>query len=55
MKCTLCGFLFDEKNAKTACVKYCITKGCGLIKCPSCGFEQAPEPKWIRWLRKFNF
>ena len=23
-------------------------KGCDLAKCPRCGFENAPEPKWLK-------
>jgi hypothetical protein len=23
-----------------------------MIKCPKCGYEMLPEPKWIQWMRK---
>lgn len=50
MKCTLCGFEFNEENAHGACKGCGLMKGCELIKCPHCNFENAPEPKWIRKL-----
>jgi hypothetical protein len=25
-----------------------MTKGCRLIKCPNCGYEMPPEPKWLK-------
>jgi hypothetical protein len=26
-------------------------KKCELVKCPNCGFEMAPEPRWIKKLK----
>lgn len=52
MKCTLCGYEFDEKNAGEACKNCPIMKGCRLIKCPNCGFETPPEPKWLKYFKK---
>lgn len=52
MKCTLCGHLFNEKMADRACSGCSMMKGCKLIKCPNCGFETPPEPKWLKDLLK---
>jgi len=39
----------NEKQAKSACNKcQLFKKGCGLMKCPNCGFEIPIEPKWIK-------
>ena len=51
MKCSLCGFRFNEKDAKSFCNGCYLTKGCGFIKCPNCGFEMAPEPEWIKKIK----
>jgi len=52
MKCSLCGFEFAQDQAQTACRNCPLMKGCKLIKCPNCGFETPPEPKWGRHFRK---
>lgn len=51
MKCGLCGAEFEEKDAKSACAK-CPWHGCGLLRCPKCGYEMPPEPKWLKWFRR---
>lgn len=51
MKCSLCGFEFNEKDEEPVCSKCHLVKGCRLIRCPNCGFEMAPEPEWIKKLR----
>lgn len=51
MKCSLCGYEFDEKTAGRACDRCPMVKGCDLVRCPNCGFEMPTEPKWIRWLK----
>lgn len=52
MKCTLCGCEFNEEQVESAC-KGCPTiKGCRLIRCPNCGFETPPEPRWFKHLKK---
>ena len=50
MKCSLCGSEFDEANPNThaACQGCGFVKGCDLIKCPRCGFENTSEPKWLK-------
>jgi hypothetical protein len=47
MKCTLCGFEFNEQEAESGCKGCGIISKCELIKCPNCNFEIAPEPEWI--------
>jgi len=46
MKCSLCGIKFNVKDAESGCSKcHVFIKGCGLIKCPNCGFELVREPE----------
>jgi DNA-directed RNA polymerase subunit RPC12/RpoP len=53
MKCSLCGHEFHENDVRAGC-SYCrIVKKCDLIRCPNCNFEMAPEPKWIKKLKKY--
>lgn len=51
MKCALCGCEFDESRSDHACKGCPMTRGCGLIRCPNCGFETTPEPRWVRYLK----
>lgn len=52
MKCTLCGYEFNESEAQKSCKCCPLAGGCKLIKCPNCGFETPPEPKWLKSLFK---
>ncbi len=52
MKCSLCGFEFNEKEAERACKNCPVMKCCKLIKCSNCGFETPPEPKWLKHFKK---
>ncbi len=50
MKCTLCGYTFDENEAPRSCKGCPIMKGCKLIRCPNCSFETPREPRLPAWL-----
>jgi rubredoxin len=50
MKCSLCGFVFDEKKGTSACARCPLVTACRLIRCPNCGFETPAEPEWLRRL-----
>ena len=50
MKCSLCGFHYSEQEVQTACSACPVTKGCQLLRCPNCGYETPPEPKWLKTL-----
>ncbi|MCS4541501.1 MAG: hypothetical protein HY929_04155 [Euryarchaeota archaeon] len=56
MKCSLCGYEFKEKEVEEAC-KGCpslLTKPCGMIKCPNCGYEIPLESRLEKFLKKFR-
>ena len=39
MKCQLCGYRFDEKQALQVCNDCPLTSNCPLIRCPNCNYE----------------
>ena len=53
MKCAVCTCEFDEDDARHACSGCVKSGGCVRIKCPRCGYEVPPEPRWIKRLRRF--
>jgi len=47
LDCGMCGHSFTKEEA-AACHKGCpMSKGCGLVTCPSCGFEFPAESKLV--------
>ena len=54
MKCSLCGFLFEESSAASCCGSCPMNSNCKLIKCPRCGFETPPPPQWAETLVIFT-
>lgn len=43
MQCKLCGFVFDEDEAREACVEACSSCDCGSVRCPNCGHSNVCE------------
>jgi len=51
MRCTLCGFEFDEGQAR--CGKCPMNKRCNLIQCPNCGYSMLRgESSLIKFAKK---
>jgi|HubBroStandDraft_6_1064221.scaffolds.fasta_scaffold536332_2 hypothetical protein len=45
--CGMCGHAFTSGEGK-ACSKGCpMASGCGMVTCPSCGYEFPPESKLV--------
>ena len=44
--CSMCGHSFT-KDEGAACRSGCPVAGCGMVTCPSCGFEFPPESKLV--------
>ena len=48
-QCSLCGYRFDEHEMAATGCSTCVSNssgsgsGCGLVRCPSCGYEWPPE------------
>jgi Fe2+ transport system protein FeoA len=51
MKCSFCGYEFNETNA-TGCESCPLQTNCGKITCPHCGFEMPRENLVWRWFRR---
>jgi Fe2+ transport system protein FeoA len=51
MICPFCRHEFEEAEGWIACDGCVARKGCGLVRCPSCGFESAREPALLTRLR----
>jgi hypothetical protein len=45
LECPLCGFRFTEAEMITGGCGSCASSpgGCGLVRCPACGYEWPPE------------
>ncbi|MGK7311049.1 MAG: hypothetical protein ACN0LA_02325 [Candidatus Longimicrobiales bacterium M2_2A_002] len=53
--CGFCGKPFVEDRGQATCQACPLSKGCGLMRCPHCGYENAREPGWLsrikEWIR----
>ena len=50
----ICGFCHQEfrpEEAEKTC-QACPLRGCGLLRCPRCGYEMPREPGWVQWLNR---
>ena len=54
MKCPLCGYEFNEMESKEGCSSCHVFGACNMIRCPNCGYEMPPEPKFIKRLKKWR-
>jgi rubredoxin len=52
MKCGMCGYEFNMEEAETSCGGCPLVKGCGLVRCPRCGYEMPPEAALVRWVKR---
>jgi predicted Zn-ribbon and HTH transcriptional regulator len=52
VRCQLCGFEFEEGQAAGGCAACSLRGGCGLIRCPNCGYEWPREPEWLARMKK---
>ncbi len=52
MRCPFCSFEIDDQSPVLACKRCSSFAGCKMVKCPRCGYEVPPEPKWAKTLRK---
>ncbi len=48
--CGMCGHAFTREEG-AACSKGCpMAQGCGMVTCPSCGYEFPPESKLVNFV-----
>jgi len=55
MRCALCGFEFEERDAVASC-EGCPMKrgGCNMLRCPNCRYESPGEPGLLKMIRKWR-
>lgn len=51
--CGFCGHEFVEDRTQAACQACPLSKGCGLMRCPHCGYENAKEPRWLGKIKEW--
>lgn len=51
MKCPCCDHQFTDAEGRSTCTACVAKSGCGLLRCPTCGFESAREPRIVDRLR----
>lgn len=51
--CGFCGTRFDEDPSQATCQACPLSKACGFVRCPSCGYENPKPPRWISKIRKW--
>ncbi len=54
MKCSLCGYQFNEDESVMSCGGCSFVKGCNMVRCPNCGFEVPAESKVVKILKKLR-
>ncbi|EOC99525.1 hypothetical protein [Caldisalinibacter kiritimatiensis] len=54
IKCSFCGYEFNEDEAAKGCKSCPMSKACNKYKCPNCGFEIPKEPKFIQLIKKWG-
>lgn len=54
MKCSLCGMVFTERDADPSCPGCAMSGGCGMLKCPNCGYETPKESGLVKLVRKWR-
>jgi len=52
VNCGFCGKAFEENRGQPACRQCPVGSGCGLVRCPHCGYENPGTPGWIAFLKK---
>jgi rubredoxin len=52
MRCGFCGYEFAEEEGGQGCASCPAKKGCKMIKCPRCNYENPPEPALVQKIKK---
>jgi rubredoxin len=52
MRCGFCGYEFAEEEGVQGCRNCPMSAGCRMVKCPRCNYENPPEPKMLKKLKK---
>jgi predicted amidophosphoribosyltransferase len=52
MKCGYCGYEFPEEEGIKGCGKCGMPGRCHMVRCPRCFYENPPEVKLFKKIRK---
>jgi Fe2+ transport system protein FeoA len=50
----MCGAEFEVDAAARSCNGCPLAGNCGLVRCPSCGFDNVPESRLAGWIRRLE-
>ncbi len=51
--CGFCGAEFEEDRSQATCQACPLSRACGLMRCPSCGYENPRSPAWLTRIREW--
>ena len=51
--CGFCGADFVEDRSQATCQACPLSKACGLMRCPHCGYENPKQPAWLDTIREW--
>ncbi|MEJ2502773.1 MAG: hypothetical protein P8177_05555 [Gemmatimonadota bacterium] len=51
--CGFCGTEFVEDVGQPTCEACPLSKACGFVRCPECGYENPRPPRWLDTIRKW--
>lgn len=51
--CGFCGAEFVEDRSQATCQACPLSKACGLMRCPHCGYENPKQPAWLAKIREW--
>lgn len=54
LTCGFCGADFVEDPGQAACQSCPLSRACGLVRCPRCGYENPKRPGWLTKLRRWS-
>ncbi|NIP66674.1 hypothetical protein GWN63_01040 [Candidatus Bathyarchaeota archaeon] len=54
MKCSLCGYEFEEDESVMTCRGCPLRRGCNMIRCPNCGYEVPARSKLAKILKRWR-
>lgn len=51
--CGFCGAEFVEDRSQATCQACPLSRACGLMRCPHCGYENPKQPPWLVKIREW--
>jgi len=54
VKCSMCAAEFEADTANRSCSGCPLVGNCGLVRCPSCGYDNVPESRLVTWVQRLG-